>query len=269
MKKKTSIKNLLSALVVFTVISISSTARAEWQFGIGTGLMAMNAEGDMGFQVMALDPPAPIQFDMKLDPEDFNDYMESAIGFGGFASDGKWMILYSFSNLKLEGSDTITPSGPVVESASFSTEFDMTSAELVVGYPVYHGDSLALKVYGGVRYTGHELEGEVSVTTPTQTLTRSRKIDEDWIDGLVGIMADVRLAEKWNWNTRLDGGWGGSEGTYFVTTGVAWRFHEHWSATLYGRYMAVDFENNSKGDDDWYLYDVDESGVGLNIMFIW
>lgn len=267
MKNNMIWKIMLPVMIILTVFSLGSTARAEWQFGIGTGLMALKAEGDMGFQVIALD--TPLQFDMELDPDDFQDLMESALGFGGFATDGKWMIQYSYSNLKLEGEDSVVHQGVGGDTTvNFYTEFDMTGAELLIGYPIYDADSMTLRLYTGARYTGHEL---TSIVTATGVVNdqRGRTIDEDWTDVLVGIMADARLTEKWIWSTRLDGGWGGSEGTYFVTTGLGWRFHRHWSATLYGRYMAVDFENSNKGASDWYLYDVDESGVGLNFMFIW
>ncbi len=267
MKNRITLKILLVALVFLAITSVSSTARAEWQFGIGTGLMFMNAEGDMGLHLIA--PDESIQFEMKMDPDDFSDLTESAFGFGGFATDGKWMILYSFSNLKLEGSETFVHNGVGGDTTiDFFTEFDMTGGELVVGYPVYQGDSATFRLYTGVRYTGHELTGGISAAGVING-DWNREIDEDWTDALIGFMADVRLAEKWGWSTRFDGGFGGSEGTYFVSTGVNWRFHEHWSATLYGRYSAVDFENSTKGEDDWYLYDVDESGVGLTIMFIW
>ncbi len=48
-----------------------------------------------------------------------------------------------------------------------------------------------------------------------------------------------------------------------------WHFFKHWEATVYGKYTAFDFENGSKGDADWYLYDVDEYGAGLSVLVTW
>ena len=86
---------------------------------------------------------------------------------------------------------------------------------------------------------------------------------------LIGLSADVPFAEKWIWNIKGDVGFGESEGTYLASTGLTWRFYGGWSATLFGKYVAVEFENDSKGDSDWYLYDVDESTLGLTILYNW
>jgi hypothetical protein len=51
-------------------------------------------------------------------------------------------------------------------------------------------------------------------------------------DILVGLSADVPFAEKWNWNIKADGGFGGSEGTYLAPTCITWRFWRGLSATL-------------------------------------
>ena len=56
---------------------------------------------------------------------------------------------------------------------------------------------------------------------------------------------------------------------YFGYTGITWHFFKHWAATVYGKYTAFDIENGSKGDADWYLYDVDEYGAGLSVLVTW
>jgi hypothetical protein len=144
--------------------------------------------------------------------------------------------------------------------------FDVTGAELTVGYPIYHEPSAIVRVEGGVRYTKHELDADVAVGG---TPVLSRDIDEDWTDALAGISVGFPLAEKWIWNNRFNAGFGGSEGTYFGYTGLTYHFLKHWSATLYGKYTAVEYENDSKGDADWYLYDVDEYGAGFNVLVTW
>jgi hypothetical protein len=151
---------------------------------------------------------------------------------------------------------------------SAKTEFDVTGAELTVGYPIYENSPFLLRAYTGARYTKHELDFFIT-GTGFAGASRSRSISESWTDVLIGLSADVPFAEKWNWNIKADAGFGGSEGTYLASTGVTWRFWKGFSATLFGKYLAVDFENGSKGDADWYLYDVDETTLGLTIMYNW
>ncbi len=209
----------------------------------------------MGFNTTA----GPIEADVDLDPDDFSDLTKSAFGFGGYATDKTWMIQYSFVNLELEDKTS-----QVVAGTPLNTKFgfDITGAEITVGYPIKRSPSLVLGVLGGVRYTKHELSINIS-----GALQQNINIDNDWTDVLIGLTADVPLNKKWIWSSRIDAGFGGSEGTYSANTGFTWRFHENWSSTFYAKYTAVEFENGSKGSPNWYLYDVDEFGVGVSILY--
>ena len=118
---------------------------------------------------------------------------------------------------------------------------------------------------GGLRYTKHELT--------TKLEFGGNKIknnpDNDWVDAVIGATLTVPITDKWSWNNVANAGYGGSDGTYFGSTGITWRFLKHWSATASGTYTAVDFEEGNKGDSDWYLYDVDETTYGITILFNW
>jgi len=234
----------------------TAAAHAEWHFGIGTGLAFNNIDGDIGWDIFGLGAQ---KVSFKLDPSDFNDYTDTAIGFGGYATDGTWMVQYSYGKVKLKDS-------PTIGATKIDLQFEMTGAELTVGYPVYKTPSLTLLVDGGLRYTKHEWDNDI---INSGVLVASQKFDNDWTDVLLGASLNVPFAETWSWNSRVNGGWGGSDGTYLVSTGVSWRFHKHWSTSLTGQYMSVDYENGSPGDSDWYYYNADESKVSLVILFNW
>lgn len=254
---------LVTGLLLINLNTVS--VYAEWHFGIGTGPMRLNSKGDQGFHTNLA---GPVEFDVDLAPDDFSDLTSSAIGLGGYATDGKWRIQYSIGKLELEDDAGVT----TANGSSIHAElgFDITAGELIIGYPIYQSDACTVLFHGGVRYTKHELDSDVTVTVTGLGTTRiKRDIDEDWTDAVVGFSADMPFAEKWTWSNRIDAGFGGSDGTYLVYTGLTWRFFEHWSGTLYGKYTAVDFEDGSKGDAGWYLYDVDEFGPGLNILYHW
>jgi hypothetical protein len=263
-KGKFLIKQFLSVLCIswMTVVFFTSTAHAKWNFGIGTGFSLMNVDGAQGFNTTIA---GPVKYDVKLDPEDFSDFTKSAFGFGGYATDGNWLVQYSYGNLELEG-EASKPVG--LSTVSTKINFDMTGAEMTLGYAVYKTPYLVTFLDVGVRYTKHELDGRVSATGAV-TGQASRNIDNDWTDAIFGFTFNVPLAQQWIWATRLNAGFGGSEGTYFASTGVTWRFLKHWSAGLTGRYAAVEFENASEGNSDWYLYDADESALSLNILYNW
>jgi len=252
MKKLAAV--ILGALML---AGFTPASYAKWFYGIGTGLFRMNAKGDQGFNTQIA---GPVKFEIDLDPGDFDDLTKSIFGFGGYATNKKWLIQYSFVNQELEDKSS-EPVGPITVNTKIG--FNITGAEVTVGYPVKRSPSVVLRVLGGVRYTKHELTSDVRVGA---TVTK-RKIDNDWTDALIGFTVDVPLNKKWVWGSRIDAGFGGSEGTYSASTGFTWRFHKHWSSTFYGKYTAVEFENGKRGDADWYLYDVNEFGLGVTVLY--
>ena len=264
---RSCVKHFLVLSTFSLIIGLAAPVHAEWHFGIGTGPMRLNSKGDQGFNI-AIGGVGPVEFDVDLAPDDFDDLTSSALGLGGYATDGKWRIQYSIGQLKLEDDAGVTTANG--SSVNAELGFDITAGELIVGYPIYQNASCTVLIHGGARYTKHELDSDVTVVvTGIGTAQLKRNIDEDWTDVVFGLSADIPFAEKGTWSNRIDAGFGGSDGTYLVYTGLTWRFFEHWSGTLYGKYTAVDFENGSRGDSDWYLYDVDEFGPGLNILYHW
>ena len=265
MKRFVSIKQHLklwsvSLLSLVIVMGFSSVSHAEWKYGIGTGMFLLNLDGDIG---LTTNIAGPVTLDVDLDSSDINDLMETAFGFGGYASDGTWRIKYGFSYMDLKGDSKTSQSGITVDA---ELEFEATGAELTVGYPIYKDPSVNLTLDAGLRYTKHEITSRTNITGAV-TENLKKDLDNDWTDFLLGATIAFPFDTAWNWSTNANAGYGGSEGTYLVSTGVTWRFIENWSGTLYGKYTAVDFEEGSSGDSDWYKYDVDEYGAGITILY--
>jgi hypothetical protein len=255
-------KRLISIMFVVGLMCMTANARAEWHFGIGTGPHFLAVDGDVGMDTAV----APIELSIDLGFDDIQDATDSVLGFGGYATDGKWMIQYKLGRLQLEDNATRGFGNGVTLSAK--AEFSVTEGELTVGYPILTNPSLMIRGYGGIRYLRHELDLYIT-GTGFVGVDRSKSIDESWTDALVGLSIDVPFAPKWNWNVKADAGFGGSEGTYLASTGLTWRFYDGWSVTAAANYKAVDFENDSRGDADWYMYDVDETTLGLTILYNW
>ena len=236
--------------------SMTQADESEWKFGIGTGFFALNIDGEIGLNLTTLGLGGQ-QFDVDLSADDTMDLMETAIGFGGYATNGSWLIDYGFNYLELV--DTI--SNDIVERGEFTVE--VTGFEILVGYPVFKTPNIVISLHGGARYVRHELTSDITASGTRAIET----IDEDWIDALFGVSANIPLSDKWMWINKFNAGFGGSEGTYQGFTGLNWQFHKSWSAGVYGRFTAVEFENGHKGDKDWYFYDADEYGAGINIFY--
>jgi hypothetical protein len=84
---------------------------------------------------------------------------------------------------------------------------------------------------------------------------------------LVGASIGYVFSPKWNWIIAGDAGFGGSEGTYTFQTSLSWRVWKHISFGPTYRYASIDFENDERGDPDWFLYDTNESSPGISLMY--
>ncbi|MCK5505523.1 MAG: hypothetical protein KAJ10_10190 [Thermodesulfovibrionia bacterium] len=261
----------LTLLSLLIAISYTSVSYAEWSHGIGTGIFMLNLEGDVGVNT-TLAGPVTVE-DADLDFDDISDLLETAIGLGGYSTDGTWMIRYLFSTLELEGEKSYSlPANAVLaggHSVNAKLNFKRTAGEITVGYPVYKDTSFSVSMDGGLRYTKHEVRSDLSISGPVLNRGIRKEIDEDWTDVLIGGTVTVPFTKELIWNTSGNAGFGGSEGTYMGQTGLTWIFYKGFSSTLYGMYTAVEFENGDEGDSDWYLYDVDEFGLGLSFAYNW
>ena len=259
-----AVKKVLTVTLMnlLMVISFTSVSYAEWSYGIGTGFFGLNIDGTVGVTTTLA---GAVEAEVDLDAGDTMDLMESAFGLGGYATDGTWKIKYAIGKLELEGSKS-TSLPAIASTVSATVNFEATVAEVIVGYAVIRTPSLIVSLDGGVRYIGHDVSSQLVITGGvTESVTRN--VDESWTDGLIGGTVTVPFTKELIWDTSVNAGYGGSEGTYFAQSGLTWIFHEHWSGTVYGRYTAVEYENGSKGDTDWYLYDADEFGAGLSILY--
>ena len=235
-----------------------------WVFGFGTGFNFMTIDGTQGFNTSLF---GPIEVDFDLDPDEILDLVETAFGFATFATNGTWMFKFSLFNIQLGdgGASTLENGDPFTADA----RFEILGSDLTVGYTVYRspGRKFALRPHVGVRYTSQELGLDMTVTSATGTTTASPLVEESWTDFLVGTTVDISLVPRLGWSTVFDAGFGGSNGTYKVSTALAWRAWRRLSLSPNMSFTSEDYENGTKGDVDWYLYDAETITFGLNAMF--
>ena len=271
MSKNYKLSTVLVVAMLFCLLAMPTVNAQEggkkWYVGIGTGFTFMNTEGDMGLNVGSF---GPVLAAVDLDPSDFNDLMETGFGLGGYATDGTWMIQYAFGKLKLGGE----PSGSLpagVGGGTYTTDlfFEITGAQATVGYVAFRSKDMkfSLTPYTGFRYLKHELGADLSITQGATTTSISRGIDNNWTDVLIGGSMSYVLSPKWTWNINADAGFGGTEGTYSFASSLSWKALKHLSISPNFKYSAIEALNGEVGDSDWYLYDANEFGMGIGILY--
>jgi hypothetical protein len=237
---------VLFLLICALFVATNLQANDEWKFGIGSGITSFSLDGDIGFPTGTGGVIVPVD----LDNSDTSDLVESGFGLGGFAGKGKWMILFSAGTATLEDSD-----------GGSAFEWDRTQTEVAGVYNFARTGKHAWGVLFGARHIAHDW----SIVTPTTTAS----LDESWTDALVGVTHAVPFAGKWSWSHRLDAGLGDSEGSFLFNTKVN-RHWKQWTVYLMAKHHAIEFGEASDIDNaDFYLYDVDEPGLGLGFLFTW
>jgi len=253
---------LLAAIgsLFFIPALVVADGHDQWKFGVGTGIYALNIEGDQGINVGAF---GSVEVEVDMDFDDVLDYSESGFGAAFSASKGLWRFQFTFAHLGLEGD----VSGVDGTGTPISAEllFEADTLEFAANYNFLQSAQGVVGVIGGLRYYKHNFDG--SVTLGATTLQRDK--DFSWVDGFVGLTHACVLNKAWSWSSQADIGAGGSDFTYLINTGLNWQFSENWTTRLYGQVLSLDFEEDSKGDPGWYLYDAEEFGVGLGINYGW
>jgi len=248
-------------LVVASLLLVGGTpvsAQSNWHVGIGTGMVRMSIDGVSGLNV---GPLGPVMAEVDLSPDEVSDLIDTAIGAGGYVTNGMVMVQFSFAKIKLAGE----PSGTLPSGDSFDGPwgFDITSGELTVGYTVHRQGRIAVRPFGGVRFLKHELGVDINVA---KTPVGSVVIDNSWTDVVAGVAVDVGLAPKVGWSTSASASFGGSNGIYGVRTGVSYTPWKFLTLTPNAFFSAIDVENGVPDDADWYLYDANEFGWGLSFL---
>lgn len=260
---KTNLQRCIWLLCVSATAALVplSTAHAQWRHGIGTGLSAQNVSGTQGYNSVV----GPVKFDVDLSPSDFKDLAKSAFGFGGYAANGPWLIQYGLGFQELEDTSSTQVGASTV---AVKINFKVSGGEVTAGYLVHKSPSALVYLDGGLRYTKHEFDNSLTVTGAVN-FQGANRFSHSWTDAVVGTTINVPVAPKWTWMSRLNAGFGGSEGSYFAQTGLTWQINPSWSASATAKYMKVEFENGRQGDADWYLYDAEETSLGLSVLYNW
>ncbi len=258
-------RNLCLAMVLVFVTLVSNGARSaegseSWLFGIGTGLVRQNVEGDFGFATSS----GPAMGDLDLSPSDFDDLIDSAIGFSAFAAKGPWNISIGYGNTTLKDKESVELGGG---QPPLTSEFkqDITFFEGTVAYQFAQTNRHLWGVLGGVRWMEHDYDVRVGLgAAEVDSL-----IKDDWTDVLVGLTHTYALNQRWVWSNQLTAGFGGSENHWSARTQIGWQFARSWNLGAFLDFRKIEFENGSPGDADWYLYDADEWGPGISIAYVW
>lgn len=260
MNSRVSLTLILTAGLCLAPL-VGHSQEAPWAFGIGSGFQFLHAEGDVGFTSFR----GAENVDLDLDPSDFRDLMDSVFGFSFFAAKDKWRAVVGYGTLTLLDRANTELVGGALPPLRSKFEQTITFAEAAATYHFATTGRHFWSALVGVRNTRHEYDVRLGIGAG-QT---KRKMDHDWTDAVLGFTHTYALRDRISWNNRIEAGLGQTDSFWAFNTSLNWQFARAWNLGFYIDYKMIDFENDSAGDSNWYLYDADEFGPGISIMYTW
>ena len=246
-------KILLSALAAGTLALAANPANADaWSFQIEPYMLGVTIDGDAGIgRVTGVDVGV-----------DFGDVLDN-LDLGGFLHfearhESSWGVSVDYGFMDLS-KDVTGPRGGVLDADLFQGVFE---AMLMKG--VGSGDA-QLDLFAGVRWWDNEVEATFDpVILPG---TASRKVEEDWVDLVVGARWINPISEKWSFLLKGDIGAGGADLTWLGHIGFRWRFGKSTELDLGYKAVAVDYETGTPGQPGYFKYDTITHGLLIGLVF--
>jgi hypothetical protein len=141
-------------------------------------------------------------------------------------------------------------------------KLDNGIVQLAGAYRVLQSETSPVDVYAGVRYTN--LNADLTFSQSRLLPAGAKRSDSvDWVDGLIGVRATYKFADRWSVWGSADVGAGGSNYSWQLIATVLWDASKNVSLSGGFRILAQDYNTSS------FYYNVRTAGpfVGARIRF--
>ena len=246
-------------MVITVLLALGTVANAQddnWDFTIKPYLIATSIEGNAGMgRVVGI--PVDVDFSTILE----NLSMAAMINFEAQHKNGWGFILdYGFMDL---GADSTIGFGGVVDAS-----LRQGILEALVTSNIGEANS-GLDAYAGVRWWDNQIRASVDPAILPGSL--NPRIDESWVDPIIGMRWTNQLSDNWDLLLRGDvGGFGiASDFTWSATATALYSFSDRFVLELGYRALDVDYDNGNASDQGFFAYDTTTHGplLGLLIRF--
>jgi len=237
------------------ILVLSSDAYAQdWSYEFEVYALASSIEGDAG-----IGRATGVAVDV-----DMSDILEvldvgAMAHFEAHNSNGWGVALdYGFMDLK---ADISGPRGGIVDVGVRQGVFE---ALLVRRVPSGDGH---LDYLAGIRWWDNDLD--VNVIPAILPGSPMARVDEDWIDVVIGMRWTDQLNDRWDFQLRGDIGGLGLESDFTSTVATGFHYQMSESTTLDLQYKAtwVDYESGTPGQSGYFKYDTVTHGPLVGVIF--
>ena len=232
----------------------------QWQFEITPYVFAAGVKATTGVSGVTAD------IDLS-----FNDIVNHLDFYGAAlfeARRGPWTFGLDSFYVRMKDEKAAYRSGPVGlvgANADLNLQLTQQIYQPFLGYRLSDG-KVRFDVIGGARYTNINVDLGLTTSTTAPLLPggeRNVNTTKSWWDPIVGVRADVPLAEKWSIFGYADTGIGENT-TYQAIAGVKWQISHMVSTSLGYRYLR---QNYDSGNFHWN--DATTQGAILGVGIRW
>lgn len=231
----------------------AEVATSAWSFEVEPYLMITNIDGDSKFGRLPT-TELNVDFSTILDNLDLGAMVHmEAHHKSGY---GVWLD-YGFMDL----SNGINPVDQITSlrvRQGVLEAFGMYRTEVTSGYVDY---------IAGIRWW----ENDYDLTYNFPALGRNGVIRKDvnWIDAVIGARYTHSINENWKLRVHGDIGAGGADFTASTSAGIVYTVNDLIDVDMKYKATWVDYEEGTKGQSDYFVYDTVTHGfiVGVNFKF--
>lgn len=228
----------------------------DWSFQVEPYLLASSIEGDAGVGRVT-----GVEVDV-----DFSRILET-LSLGAMLHveahhQNGWGVILDYGFMNLE--DDISSA----RGGTFKAEVDQGVFEALAVKRLQR-DNSTLDILFGIRWWDNDIDAVVDPALLPGSVRA--KVDEDWVDPVVGLRWLAPISEAWSISLRGDvGGFGvESDFSWQLAASAFYRFNDTAALELGYKALDVDFESGSRGSRDYFAYDTTTHGpvVGLQLNF--
>ena len=247
----------MASLTLFAIqVSADDHKKGDWQYAIEPYVLATSISGDTSAGRVA-GVPVDVDFSDILE----NLEMAGMLHFEAAHRSGWGLILdYGFMDL---GADKSVALGGILDAGVKQGILEAIATRQI------DVNSGSLEALAGIRRWDNKVK--VSLDPMIWSGSVSKRIDEDWIDPVVGLRWTTEFAQDWRLRMRGDiGGFGvGADFTWSASATAIYGISDRFELEFGYRALDVDYDNEKGSGDGRFVYDTTTHGplVGLIINF--
>lgn len=222
-----------SAVVVSGITHGQTQEQTGWQHSVELYALALNIRGDTTI--------GDISTDVDVDPGFIMDHIDmgAMVRLEG-VYDNQWGYFIDYSFMDLSGrSDAVLDTNLNLLKGEVEIRQGVLEAK---GFKRYQYEFGSIDYMAGIRWWDNDIDAKLY--TSGGVIDKSKSLNEDWVDYLVGVRWLTDLNDDWKFHASIDAGLGSdTDFTSSILTGVRYQINTWSDLNLAYKSTWIDYDN--------------------------